>query len=371
LRSLSSLSGYGSIKLSDKEKEDGPLNRKWDLVIADEAHRIKDHKAKQTRALWSIGGSAHQRIALTGTPIANSPVDLWSIMHFVEPKDWPSRTKFIDRYCLINFNHFGGMDVVGLNARTEKEFFKILNPHFLRRTKSEVLKSLPDKTYQVRYIEMSTKQAKVYKEMETNMIAELESGIMFTTSPLVQVGRLNQIASAIPVLDREGRIHSFESPSCKVDAVVEILEEAPGQPLVVFAVNLALVRLLVESLLEKGIAAVRVTGEESSESRAKAVAQFQAGVAQVIVLTAAAGGEGLTLTAASRCVFVQHPWSHVQYTQAQDRLHRTGQKNAVQIIDLVTRDTVEERVLEVLANKEVSMQELCQDPGFVRRLLHA
>lgn len=368
LKSLSRVSGYGSIHLTDQEKESGPLNREWDTIVLDEAHRIKDHKAKQTRAAWAIGQTARQRLALTGTPIANSPVDLWSIMHFIEPNDWPSRTKYIDRYCLTSYNFFGGLEVIGLKPQNQKEFFNILDPHFLRRTKAEVLKSLPEKTYQVRYVDMTAKQAKAYKDMKNTMIAELDSGILYTTSPLVKVSRLAQIASAMPLMEND-HLDGFEMPSCKVDAVLEILDEAPGDQLVVFAVNVGIVTLLVESLVKAGITAVRVTGEESAENRADAVSAFQASEAQVIVLTTATGSEGITLTAASRCVFVQHPWSHIQYTQAQDRLHRPGQTQNVQIIDLVARNTVEELVLETLSDKEVSMQELCRDPQWLKRVL--
>lgn len=365
LRGMSRLGAYGSIALSAKQKTPGPLNRPWAALVADEAHRAKDPKSQQTRALWAVGDTAARRIALTGTPVANSPEDLWSIMHFVSPAEWPSKTKFIDRYCLTNFNFWGGMDVKALRPDTKDELLAILDSRFLRRTKAEVLSFLPPITRQTRLVEMEPKQAKAYKQMQDEMITALDSGILFTTSPMVKALRLLQIASATPELDEDGLVTALTKPSCKVTALADIIEESGGEPLVVFTVS----RLLAE-LVHNTLGGELITGLVSPDDRAESVRKFQAGEAKLIVLTTGTGGEGITLTAASRLVFLQRPWSLVQSLQAEARIHRIGQEaSSVEIIDVVADGTIEAAVARVLGDKEELLQEVVRDAERFARLL--
>jgi SWI/SNF-related matrix-associated actin-dependent regulator 1 of chromatin subfamily A len=365
LRGMSRLAAYGSIALTAKQKTPGPLNRPWSAIVADEAHRGKDPKSQQTRALWAVGETADRRIALTGTPVANSPEDLWSIMHFVSPAEWPSKTKFIDRYCLTNFNFWGGMDVKALRPDTKDEMLAILDSRFLRRTKAEVLSFLPPITRQTRLVEMEPKQAKAYKQMQDEMITALDSGILFTTSPMVKALRLLQIASATPELDEDGLVTALTKPSCKVTALQDIIEESGGEPLVVFTVS----RLLA-NLVHDTVGGELITGEVSADDRAEAVRRFQAGESKLIVLTTGTGGEGITLTAASRLVFLQRPWSLVQSLQAEARIHRIGQEaSSVEIIDVVADGTIEAAVARTLGDKEELLQEVVRDAERFARLL--
>lgn len=365
LRTLSRLAPFGSTTLTAKQKAPGPLNRAWAAVVADEAHRAKDPKSQQTRALWAVGQTAERRIALTGTPVANSPEDLWSIMHFVSPAEWPSKTKYIDRYCLTNFNFWGGMDVKALRPDTKDELLAILDARFLRRTKAEVLKFLPPITRQTRYVPMEPKQAKAYDSMLKEMITELDSGLLVTTNPMTKMLRLLQLASATPILDEDGNVVALDKPSCKVDAVKEIIEESGGEPLVVFTVS----RKLAD-LVHAECGGELITGEVSPDDRAEAVRRFQAGETRLITLTTGAGAEGLTLTAASRAVFLQRPWSLVQSLQAEARIHRIGQDaNHVEILDVVTEGTVESAVAMTLGDKEALLQEVVRDAERFARLL--
>lgn len=365
LRGMSRLAAYGSIALTEKQKKPGPLNREWGAVVADEAHRGKDPKSQQTRALWAVGETARHRFALTGTPVANSPEDLWSVMHFVSPEEWPSKTKFIDRYCLTNFNYWGGMDVKALRPDTRDEMLSILDSRFLRRTKAEVLQFLPPITRQVRAVEMEPKQAKAYKQMQDEMITLLDSGVLFTTSPMVRMLRLLQIASATPELDEEGNVARLIKPSCKVTALQDMIEGAPDEQFVVFTVSRKLADL-VHGEVGGGL----VTGGVTPEDRAEAIAKFQAGESRIITVTTGAGGEGLTLTAASKAIFLQRPWSLVQSLQAEARIHRIGQEaSSVEIIDVVAEGTVEAAVARTLGDKELLLQEVVRDAERFARLL--
>lgn len=369
LRSHSRLAPYGSIRLSEKEKEPGELNRPWLAVVADEAHRAKDPKAKQTRALWAVSAEATHRYALTGTPVANNPGDFWSLLHFVSPNEWPSRTKYVDRFCLTSWNAFGGVDIVGLNPHNRDEFFKVVDPRFLRRTKEMVLPQLPPKVRVRREVALAPKQAKVYKALRDDMVAQLDSGVLSTFDSLSLVGRLSQAASAYMEVDEDGRV-SLTDPSSKIDALEEVLDES-SDPVVVFAASKKLIDLASARLERREIAHACITGDVLPEDRARAIEMFQAGKLQAILLTLGAGAEGLTLTAAPTLVFLQRSWSLVESLQAEDRIHRPGAEKweSVTIIDIVAEGTIEEDQLDALEGKGDMLEQITRDQEALKGLL--
>lgn len=370
LRLHSRLAPYGSIALSDKEKEPKELNEvEWQAVVADEAHRAKDAAAKQTRALKAIAVEAPYRFAATGTPIANHPGELWSVMNFVAPEDFPRKTAYVDRYCQLSWNAFGGMDIVGLRPDTQPELEQFLLPRVIRRLKEVVLPQLPAKLPpQVRYTPMSTKQQKAYDQVADQMLAELDSGILIASTALARMTRLSQFASSYATITEAGEV-KLASPSNKLDALDDLVEEAEGQPLVVFAMSRQLIELAEDRLRKRKVAFGSIHGNVDLPTRQESVEAFQQGRLQVILATTGAGGEGLTLTAANVVVFLQRPWSLIESKQAVDRLHRPGQEREVQVIDLVAPGTVEEYRLERLAAKEDRLQEVVQDEQTLREML--
>ena len=213
LRSHSRLAPYGSVSLTrckacggqdEKISETRCEVHKRELnnidfkaVVADECHRVKDPKSKQNRALLSASGNAEIRFALTGTPISNNVVDMWPILHWISTKDWPSKTKWIERMVDIMLNAFGGMMVLGVKPHMTDEFYKSINPYMRRMLKKVVLPHLPPVMHERRDVEMSTKQKKAYEQMRDKMIAELESGdILSAPGILTQTIRLLQFASS-------------------------------------------------------------------------------------------------------------------------------------------------------------------------------
>ena len=157
LRSHSKLSSYGSIALARCQECGGhdekvTVNRcevhkrelnliDFKAVVADEIHRSKEPKSKQSRALWAATGDADIRFALTGTPIANNVLDLWSILHWLSPEEWPSKTRWVDRMVNVMLNAFGGMMVLGVKPHMEQEFYATVNPRMRRMLKARVLPS--------------------------------------------------------------------------------------------------------------------------------------------------------------------------------------------------------------------------------------
>ncbi len=394
LRTHSRLAPYGSVALA-RCNECGGLSEKvtpsrcevhkrdlneidFKSVIADEVHRSKDPKSKQTRALWSATGDADIRFALTGTPIANNVVDLWTILHWLSPEEWPSKTRWIDRMVDTMLNAFGGLMVLGVKSHMKEEFYATLNPRMRRMLKTVVLPWLPEVTVERRDVEMSTKQKKAYNEMRDWMIAELETGgVVSAPSVLTQTLRLLQFASSYAEMTADPSTGELKAtliePSCKIDALMDDISHGDfgDDSIAVSAVSRQLIELLSARLTKSGIAHGLITGAQNEEERQRAVDDFQSGKTKWILFTAQAGGVGITLTAARRLIRLQRPWSLVDDKQVNDRVHRIGSEihDNIIITDYVTSGTVEERVREVLETKADSFEEVVKDKEQLLKML--
>ena len=236
------------------------------------------------RALWAATGEADIRFALTGTPIANDVLDLWSILHWLSPEEWPSKTRWIDRMVNTMLNAFGGMMVLGIKPHMEKEFYDAVNPRMRRMLKSRVLPWLPEMMFERRDVEMSTKQKKAYEQMRDLMIAELESGEAITApSALTQTIRLLQFASsyATTTLDEAtGELKTVLSdPSAKVDALIDDISNGDfgNDSVAVCAVSRQLIEILSAALTKEKIEHGLITGAQDEDKRQQAIDDFQSG----------------------------------------------------------------------------------------------
>lgn len=323
----------------------------WFHIIADEAHRAKNRKAQQTRALKAL--KTAWKTALTGTPVMNKPEDLWSILNWLYPEVWRSFWKFYDRFVNYEVQYPHNYRKI-LGPKNEKELRELIDPYFTRRTKQEVLKDLPDKYYTVIEVELSPKQRKIYDQMKKDMIAWLESQDeekpLAAPVVIAQLIRLQQFALAYADVTDDGVI--LTDPSSKIDALMQMLEDNPDEPIVVFSQFKRAITLVERRLESAGIRYVRITGDDSSHARTDAVDDFQAGRANVFLGTIGAGSEGITLTRSSTVVFLDRDWTPARNAQAEDRLHRIGQKDAVQVIDIVAKDTVDQMRMEKLEMKK-------------------
>jgi SNF2 family DNA or RNA helicase len=398
LRTHSKLSSYGSIALarcpeckghdtritpSRCEVHQRELNEiDFKAVIADEIHRSKDPKSKQSRAMWAATGNADIRFALTGTPIANNVIDLWPILHWLEPREWPSKTKWIDRMVDTMINAFGGMMVLGVKSHMEEEFYAAINPRMRRMLKSRVLPWLPEVITERRDVTMGAKQAKAYKQMLEHMIVLLEKDdgelgeAVVAPNPLTQTLRLLQFANSYAevTVDEAGQEKVILSdPSCKVDALMDDMKSGDfgDDSVAVCAVSRQLIELLSARLTKEGIAHGLITGAQDQDERQRAIDDFQSGKTKWILFTAQAGGVGVTLTTARRLVMLQRPWSLVDYKQALDRVHRIGSEihDCVIITDYVTTGTVEDRVIEALDTKADNFEQIVRDKEQLLKML--
>lgn len=340
----------------------------WDYVIADEAHAIKNKNAKVSKALKAIKMVGHKR-ALTGTPIINRPDELWSILQWLDPKSWRSYWKFYERYCDYwqapqGYKVFQG-------AKNEAELWAAIAGFTSRRLKKDVLPDLPDKYYTYMPIDMHPKQAKAYKEMKKTSLAWLDQyptkQPLPAPSVLAQLTRLRQFASGYCELkdyDPDGRstepFVTMTEPSTKLDALEDIMEARSG-PAVVFSQFTQLVKLAAVRLSAYRV--ITFTGDTPQGERRGIVEAFQRGEYDAIILNIQAGGVGIDLFASSTCVFLDRAWSPAYNTQAEDRLHRNGQMNAVQVIVMQSRGTVDHYIERKLGRKASMIRDIIDREG--------
>lgn len=352
-------------------------------VILDEAHNIKEPRSQQTRAIWAVGHdeSVMQRIALTGTPIANNPADLWSILHFLEPNEFPTRGAFIDRYCLQAWNGWGGMDIVGVRPDHRVEFFKIIDPRIRRMPKALVLPQLPRKIYSRRDAPMIPKQMKIYNEIETGLISYVDGVVMIAKNNLEAQIRLVQLASSYCEIewipdpteddpDHEKMLVHPKEPSSKLDVLDEVHDELGGKQYVVSAVSKKLIMLAAERFKKRGIDFGLITGDQSPWERQQFIQAFVDQRIQVILFTVQAGGTGVDgLQVCDTMVRLQRPWSMIHNKQGTDRIHRIGSEvhDSIHIIDIVTPGTVEDVQIERLLTKEARLEEIMRDREIVSK----
>lgn len=356
-------------------------------VVADEVHMIKHQTSAQSRAVRRLASVAANFVGLSGTPITHSPADLWPALVALEPGAWPSGERWVQRYC-TNLPGDYRSTPLGLNPQTENEFRTTLLGRHRRVAKADVLAELPPKVYSVRTVELPTAYRAAYDGMASDMLAQMPDGEELSVmGVLAQLGRLAQLASAAAdiettteiVLDPETglpmeKVHqkvTLKAPSWKVDALLEVLDERPGQPVVAFAPSRQLIMLAAAAATSAGLRVGYIVGGQTPRERTAEREAFQRGELDLLCVTTGAGGVGLTLTAARTAVFLQRPWSLVEAMQAEDRLHRIGAEGheSIEIIDIVARKTIDTRVRKILRERAGQLSDLVQDPRIVSELL--
>lgn len=372
-------------------------------IILDEAHRIKDPTSKQTRACWQVmhAKSVRRSWALTGTPVADHVGDLWAIMHGVAPLEYPTRGDFLERYALFMWNVHGTMSISDVRPDTRDELFRFLDPRFRRMLKAVVLPQLPPKRWSTREAEMSTKQARMYKELEKQMYTRTDDGKLFlVTNNLTKNIRLLQLASssadveivnepceaclgtgsittimpdetstsrACNRCDSVGSIEKWNitltEPSTKLDILEEEVEANEGKQIVVSALSRQLIELAAARLEKKGYSVVQYTGALNEWERGENLKRFQAGQARVLLFTLGAGGVGVDMTAADTMIRIQRSYSMIDNVQGLGRIDRIGAEghNSLHIIDVIAPGTVEEDQLERIREKEERMETIVRD----------
>lgn len=326
-----------------------------DLIIADESQRIKTHDAAQSKALHQLGDRARYKLILSGTPVQNQAVDIFSQYRFLDPSIFGDNFyAFRGRYCEMGgFNRKQIVRYKDLDTLIRKE-----HSIAYRVTKDEAL-DLPEQTFENRVIPMSKKERGIYDRLRRDGYAELEgSGTITATTVLTKLLRLQQFTGGFLVEDDATRPQLVSRG--KLDALEDILQDyvvEGRKKLVIFARFLPEIHE-IEALCSKVLGkaemrAVAIYGDIKKEERGAIVQRFQTDPATMAFIGQIdTAGTGITLTAADTCVYYSVNFNYATYSQSLSRIHRIGQKNRCTYIHLVAEKTIDETILQALAKKE-------------------
>ena len=321
---------------------------KWkpDMVIADEAHKLKEARTSQSKGMHAIGAVANYRLLLTGTVITNKELDVFSQYKFVEPRVFGnSFFAFRNRY--FDMGGYGGHIPIFKKSMLE-DFLKRMHAIAFRVTKSECL-DLPEITEEVRKVELEPKAQKIYDQLEKESYAELSDSGVSAVNVLTKLLRLCQVTGG-HVSDDEGDTNLVSS--AKLDALLDIVDAAveDDKKLVIMARFIPELNDIQKVLEKKHIEYAVIRG--GIKDRDEQIRKFQQDPeCRVFVGQIAAAGLGLTLTAASTMVFYSLDYSMSNFEQAKARIHRISQKENCHYIYLVAKNTVDVKVLKALRNK--------------------
>ena len=307
------------------------------LVAIDEVHKCKNPSSQQGKGILKIQSEC--RIAMTGTPLMNSPLDLYIILKWLGYEKHAFYA-FKKHYCV--YGGYGGYEIMGY--RNLNELQEQLDSIMLRRLKKDVL-DLPEKTHINEYVEMTPKQEIIYKEVTAQIRANIDQ-IKMANNPLSELIRMRQATGYTGILS------STIKESAKLDRMEELVEEAVsnGKKVVIFS-NWTQMTDVIYRRLNKYHPAI-ITGQTDDTMRQVMVNDFQNNEdVKVIIGTIGAMGTGLTLTAGTVEIFMDEPWNRANKEQAEDRCHRVGTKENVTIYTLICKGTIDERINELVEKK--------------------
>lgn len=336
------------------------LKRYKCMLAIDESQRIKNPNAARTkRVVEELGPLAVSRRIMSGTLVADNPLDLYMQYHFLKPGllGTTSYRAFVAEYAhLLPASHpmlarvRGNPQVVKKDSegrpmyRNLDKLRRLLMPHTFRVLKKDCL-DLPEKIYQTRYFELSAKQRALYNSVKTDLFLIHDDGEMDLFTALTVLGKLRQITSGFVLVNGEP---SRLGCTARLDALKDTLEDLNGQ-VIIWAHYKEEIRMIKGML---GDEAVELHGDVKRKDRDEAVDRFQRGEARYFVSNPDTGGTGLTLTAANAAIYYSNDFSLEKRLQSEDRCHRIGTKGDVVYIDLIATDTIDERIVNALQAKQ-------------------
>ncbi|MDA1055180.1 MAG: SNF2-related protein [Planctomycetota bacterium] len=312
----------------------------WGTLILDEAQFVKNSRTKTSQAIRTF--KADWTVALTGTPMENHLGELWSIFRNVSPGLFGSWEDFRDRFAAPIEKDNDDERRVALS--------RVIRPFVLRRTKSEVLKELPERTEMNLYVELSDQERRRYDEMRLAAVGEIDQivGLPDTQDQrfriLAMLTRLRQLACHVGLVDA-----AWEGTSAKLDLLVETMQELRGEGhrALIFSQFTSYLALIRQALDAAGITYEYLDGSTPAKTRQERVDAFQNGNSDAFLISLKAGGTGLNLTAADYVIHMDPWWNPAVEDQATDRAHRIGQERPVMVYRIIARGTIEEQILDM------------------------
>ena len=332
------------------------------FYIADETTDIKTPGAKVTKRVVASGRHAAYTRALNGTPVADSPFNIFSQVNFVDRNFWRTELGFST---FLEFKTFFGMWEEGYrwNAfKKRKEFYPLLTRYRnldilhekIKKLGSRLMKDdvldLPPKIYNKVYYDLSPTQRRLYEELKNEFTTWFDDGSLVTAElAIVRLTRLQQICSGyLPADEEDLRLIDEKQPRVKL--YMDTLSTVPRQTITWAKYNID-IDILAEAMRKAGVSFVQYDGRVSDDDKQKAKEDFKAGKAKVFLAKPTAAGRGLTLTAADTVIRYNCSFSLDNRLQSDDRAHRLTQKRPVNYIDIIARSTVDEYILKVLRGK--------------------
>ena len=343
------LTSYGIIR-SEKDK----LKKlKFEIAIFDEIQIAKNINSLTHRALSSI--KANMRLGLTGTPIENYLMELKSIFDVVLPTYLPSASAFKELF----------INPIEKESDVERQKLlkKLIKPFILRRRKKDVLLDLPEKIEEIAYADLSDEQRKLYNDAITESRKTIIKNLEDETKAVSYVHIFALLSKLKQICDHPSLIYKdidkyFEHSSKKFDLFIELLNEAQesSQKVVVFSQYLNMIEIIKKYLKKKSIGFALITG--ATKKRFNEIKKFKEDPnCLVFVASLLAAGVGIDLSAGSVVIHYDRWWNPAKENQATDRVHRIGQNRGVQVFKLVTKNTIEERIHEIIERKKHLIEE--------------
>ncbi len=335
------ITSYGLIRNDNDEYED----KTFELCVIDEAQAIKNYQAGMTREVKKI--KARTKIALTGTPIENSVLELWSIFDFIMPGYLNSIMKFKEKFGIKDFDDD--------SLEKIKELNYLIKPFILRRKKKDVSKELPDKVENNVYLELPDVQKALYvkelntckKEMDELIKSEGFNKARFKILQLLT--KLRQIC-----VDPSVMYENYKYESIKIEKLVEIVKDyiTENHKILIFSSFKRVIENVKKRFDKEKISNYLIAGDVTSKKRMELVDKFNSDDTSCFLITLKSGGTGLNLTSADIVIHLDVWWNPQVENQATDRAHRIGQKNKVTVIKMITKGTIEERIIELQDKKK-------------------
>lgn len=310
----------------------------FNCIVVDECHKVKSSGSIQGRALLTLSKYTKYMYELTGTIITNSPVDLYVPLKCMQVEE-SNFNRFKNHYCIMG--GFGGYQIVGYKHMDELQS-KLLSCS-VRLRKEDVL-DLPEKTYIDEYVDMGTKQIKIYEDVKKAIVEDIDN-VMLSVNPLSQLIRLRQASTDTSILS------SIVNESAKYDRALELIKDIidNNESVVVFSELSTVINNFYKLLPYKKVAVV--TGK--IKDREHQIDMFMNDDECHIILGTEALQTGYTLTKANTVIFLDEPWTAAQKSQAEDRCHRISQHNNVSIITLMCKNTIDEYIHNLISRKAV------------------
>ena len=311
-------------------------NINFDYCIIDEAQNIKNPDAIITKAIKNV--NAKVKFALTGTPIENNLMELWSIFDFIMPGYLYNKSKF--KSIFVN------------NDKNIIELKNLIKPFILRRTKKEVITELPDKIEQKIIIDLEKEHKRAYKGYVNLITRKIKENNQDNITVFSYLTKLRQLC-----LSPELMVKNYQGKNSKLDVLINIINDSSDEKILVFSQFTKVLEVIGKRLNEENISYSYLDGKTSAKDRVKLVEEFNTNNNKAFLISLKAGGTGLNLTSANIVVHFDPWWNPAVEDQASDRAHRIGQKNVVNVIKLIAKDTAEERVI----NLQETKKELIED----------